>query len=221
MLVLNRSALTGAVCVSFAALLSAASVALAQEDVATPAQPQLDVERVLVDLDALIHATRATTRCALYDEQIDYLTPLEQVGASVRLGELTTMLETRLDDLADRIAIMGNEATALPCGDEALVPYMEFGQQIGRDVIDIAMRAWREIEIANCSYFADEDFMAAVGRAQDAADTATIAGAENRQEYIAQQANVWVGIFTNSCANLYFDPVTTLPGQIALALPTP
>ncbi|WP_090596642.1 hypothetical protein [Pelagibacterium luteolum] len=202
-------------------MLSATSIANAQEEAAAPAQPQIDVEQVLVDLDALIHATRATTRCALYDEQIDYLTPLEQVGASVRLNELTSILEGRLDDLADRVAMMGNEATALPCGDDALVPYMTFGQQIGRDVIDIAMRAWREIEIANCSYFADDDFMAAVDRAQEAADTAIIEGAENRQDYIEQQADVWVGIFSSSCANLYFDPVTTLPGQIALALPTP
>lgn len=189
---------------------------------ADPASSQVDqmlVDQMLVDLDALVVSIAVTTRCALHDGQIQYLTPLEQVGAAIRLGEMTTALGSALDDLPDRMARMHTDAAAIACGHEDLAPYMDFGRQVGRDVIDIALLAWRGIEIDRCNYFADDDFMGAVDRAQNAAMDWPIEGPDNRRAYIERQAETWITLFAQNCANLGFDPVPTLPGEIALALP--
>lgn len=194
----------------------------AQESIPTePERTSIDVEALTIDVDALIVADQVTTRCSMFAADIAYLTPIEQVGVNAHLGELTAILANATQDSADRLAQMRSAAASMSCDDDALVDYMDFGRQVGRDVIDTAMIAWREIDIAPCSYFADDDFMAAVARAREAAQSATIEGAANRQRFLEQRADGWVELFSSNCGNLYFDPVTTLPGQIALALPTP
>lgn len=192
----------------------------AQETEATPAPQTINVEALSVDIEALTIASQATTRCAVFNSDIVYLTPLEQAAVEVHLSELETVLENAVENSAERLAAMKATAAGIDCGDADLVDYMDFGRQIGRDVIDTAMLAWREIEISRCNYFADSDFMDAVGRAQDAGAAAQIDGAANRVAFLEQRAETWVQLFGSNCSNLYFDPVTTLPGQIALALPT-
>ena len=177
-------------------------------------------EQMLVDAGALVVGTDVTTRCALFDSSLAYLTPLEQVGATLRLREILAAASGVMEDVPDRVAAMHAEAAAMACGSEALAPYMDFSRQIARDMIDIALVAWRSIDIEKCNYFADDDFLAAAARARNAAETATIGGEANRRDYIEQRAAAWVNLFADNCANLRFDPVETVPGQIALALPT-
>ena len=204
-------------------LLSGAFAVLLAVSVAGQASAQsgaADVDQMLADADALVVSTDVTTRCALFDDSIVYLTPLEQVAAQIRLGEIATAAAETIEDAPDRIARMRAEAAAIACGDPDLTPYMDFGRQTARDVIDIALFAWRSIDVPGCNYFADDDFMRAAERATMAAEQATIEGAANRVTYIEQRGAAWAEIFATNCANLGFEPVETLPGQIALALPT-
>ena len=175
---------------------------------------------MLVDAGALVIGTEVTTRCAVFDASIQYLTPLEQVATTLRLGEMLAAASGNVENVPDRVAGMRAEAAATACGSSALVPYMDFSRQVARDVIDIALVAWRSIDIRQCNYFADDDFLAAAERARTTADAATIEGEANRRDYIEQSAAAWVALFADNCANLRFDPVETVPGQIALALPT-
>lgn len=203
------------------AIVAACAGGIGQE--AAPSQPQgtgIDVEALSVDIDALIVADQLTTRCSLFQTDMVYLTPVEQAGANVHLGELTALLSNSAENAADSLATMRAGAARMACDDAALADYIDFGRQVGRDVIDTAMLAWREIDISRCSYFADDDFMAAVERTRDAAQSAAIEGAANRLRFLEQRADGWIEMFSGNCNNLYFDPVTTLPGQIALALPT-
>ncbi|HWJ87394.1 MAG TPA: hypothetical protein VNS12_04925 [Pelagibacterium sp.] len=192
---------------------SAGGGAIAQDET-DPAQ------QMMVDADALIVATQVTTRCALFDSTLAYLTPLDQAGASLRLDEIVVAASASVEDMADRLARMRADAAAITCGDEDLAPYMEFGRQIARDVIDIALVAWRSIDVMRCNYFVDDDFLVAAERARATAESTTIDGEINRVTYIEQRAAAWVDVFAANCANLGFDPVETLPGQIALALPS-
>jgi hypothetical protein len=175
---------------------------------------------MLTDIDALVVGTEVTTRCVVFDTTLDYLTPIEQVGARLRLDELVAVGTPRIEDMADRLAGMRAEAAAIECGNDGLIPYMDFSRQIARDMIDIALVAWRSIDIERCNNFADDDFLVAADRARSVAETATIEGEANRVVYIEQRAASWVEIFANNCANLQFQPAETVPGQIALALPT-
>ncbi|WMT88516.1 hypothetical protein NO932_07865 [Pelagibacterium sp. 26DY04] len=177
-------------------------------------------EQMLIDIDALIVGTEVTTRCALFDSSLQYLTPLEQVGATLRLQEIVVAASSLVEDMPDRVARMHADAAEIECGNSDLVPYMDFSRQIARDMIDIALVAWRSIDIDRCNYFADDGFMVAVDRARAAAEQATIEGEANRVAYIEHGAAMWVEIFNDNCRNLQFEPVETVPGQIALALPT-
>ncbi|RDE09008.1 hypothetical protein DVH29_08610 [Pelagibacterium lacus] len=192
--------------------------ALGQEVPGTPEAPETP-DQLQVDIDALVVAGTLSMRCALFDDSVDYLTPLEAVGADIRLSELIGLFAARSADAADVVAGLRGEAAAIACGDPRLATYMDFGRQVARDVIDVGMVAWQSIDVAACNYFADDDFMAAVARARAAAAAAEIAGPQNRVDYINRLAAGWVGLFADNCANLGFDPVETLPGAIALALP--
>ena len=174
---------------------------------------------MLIDIDALIVGTEVTTRCALFDFSMQYLTPLEQVGATLRLEEIVAAAATLMEDTPDRVARMRADASEIECGNDQLIPYMDFSRQIARDMIDIGLVAWRSIDIDRCNYFADDGFLAAADRARETAEQVTIEGEANRVTYIEERAEVWAGIFAENCANLQFQPVETLPGQIALALP--
>lgn len=206
------SLLSGAFAVLLGIALLAPATALAQES-----QPEL--EQMMVDADALVVSTDVTTRCALYDTSVSYLTPLEQVAAQIRLGEIAAAAADVIADAPDRIARMRAGAAARECGDPDLVPYMDFGRQIARDVIDIALFAWRSIDVPGCNYFADDDFMRAAERAAAAAEQAEIEGGTSRITYIEQRGAAWAEVFASNCSNLGFEPVETLPGRIALALP--
>lgn len=206
------SLLSGACAAVLAAALLAPITAVAQ-DIA----PETD--QMMVDADALVVSTDVTTRCALFDTSITYLTPLEQVAAQLRLTEIATVAAETMEDTADRIALMRASAAARTCGDPDLAPYMDFGRQIARDVIDIALFAWRSIDVPGCNYFADDDFMQAAERAGAEAEQATIDGEANRIAYIEQRGAAWAEVFASNCANLTFEPAETLPGRIALALP--
>jgi hypothetical protein len=161
-----------------------------------------------------------TTRCALFDTAIDYLSPLEQVAAQIRLREIVAATSEVIEDAPDRVAHMRARAAAQVCGDPDLTPYMDFSRQIARDVIDIALVAWKTIDVPGCNYFADDDFMRAAERASAAAGQTVLEGEANRIAYIEQRGAVWAQVFARNCANLGFEPVETLPGEIALALPT-
>lgn len=176
-------------------------------------------EQVLTDIAALITSTESTTRCALYDSDTQYLTGLEQVAVTWRVDEMLGALDDAVPDLADRTAQMRADASDIACGSEALTPYLDFGRQIARDVVDVALFAWQEIDVANCNYFADEGFMRAVERARQRAEQTEIEGPDNRLAYIAQLGTAWRELFAANCRNAEFDPVPTLPGQIALSLP--
>lgn len=177
-------------------------------------------EQMLVDAGALVMGTEVTTRCAVFDASIAYLTPLEQVAATLRLSEMLAAASEAVENVPDRAAGMRADAAEMACGSSALIPYMDFSRQVAHDMIDIALVAWRSIDIGRCNYFADDDFLTAADRARETAGTATIEGEANRRDYIAQRAAAWVSLFADNCANLRFDPVKTVPGQIALALPT-
>lgn len=179
-----------------------------------------NIEQMMTDADALVVGTVVTTRCAVFDGAIDYLSPLEQVAAQIRLGEIVAAASGMVEDAPDRLARMRASAGARVCGDPDLAPYLDFSRQIARDVIDIALVAWREIDVPGCNYFADDGFMRAAERASAAAEQLTIEGEANRITYIEQRGEAWAEVFAGNCANLGFEPVETLPGQIALALPT-
>lgn len=211
------TALARQYCMAGALILAVASAGHAQ----IPEEPEPSaLERLETDIDALIVASNVTLRCALYDNSIAYLTPLEQVGASLRLGELSGALASAVEDTADRTAQMRREASAIACGNPDLVPYLDFGRQVARDVIDVALTAWRDIEIESCNYFVDDDFLAAVSRVKAAAERSAIEGTENRVQFIEQQAAAWVAVFDSNCGALYFNPVETVPGIVALAIPS-
>lgn len=177
-------------------------------------------EQALVDMDALVVGTEVTTRCALYDWSVEYLTPLEQVGARLRLAEMIAAGTAAIPDLPDQLAQMHAEAAQISCGVPELAPYLDFSRQIARDVIDVALVAWRTIDIRQCNYFADDDFLEASERARAVAADAVLEGEDNRITYIENAGAAWAQTFAANCGNLRFDPVETLPGQIALALPT-
>lgn len=202
----------GARCATVVLSLACGAVAIGQETNGS--------EQVLIDADALVVGTEVTTRCAVFDSSIEYLTPLEQVGATLRLEEILAAASEVVENVPDRVARMRAQAAEMECGSSALIPYMDFSRQIARDMIDIAIVAWRSIDIGRCNYFADNDFLEAVDRARATAETATIEGEPNRLAYIEQMAAAWVAVFEENCSNLRFDPVETVPGQIALALPT-
>ncbi len=193
-------------------MLMAGSV-VAQDDAA-------DVEQMMTDAEALVVGIDVTTRCALFDTAIDYLSPLEQVAAQIRLREIVAAASEEIEDTPDRVAQMRAGAAARVCGDPDLAPYMSFSRQIARDVIDIALVAWKTIDVPGCNYFADDGFMQAAERASAAAQQATLEGEANRIAYIEQRGAAWAEVFAANCTNLRFEPVETLPGQIALALPT-
>ncbi len=180
----------------------------------------IDVEQMMTDADALVVGIDVTTRCAVFDTSVSYLSPLEQVAAEIRLGEIISSASNALDDAPDRIAQMRAAAAEQTCGTAGLAPYMDFSRQIARDVIDIALVAWKSIDVPGCNYFADEDFMRAAELASSQAQQATLEGEANRVAYIEQRGAVWSEVFAANCANLGFEPAKTLPGQIALALPT-
>lgn len=205
---------------SLALVVLSCGAARAQEedDDAIPEAPD-PAEQMLVDADALVIGTEVTTRCAMFDSLVTYLTPVEQVGATLRLREMTGAISALVPDAADRVARMRADAAAIACGDQGLVPFMDFARQVARDTIDIALMAWRDIDIDRCHYFADEDFLAAAERAHSVSEALALEGASNRIAYIEQRAAAWAGIFASNCTNVSFDPVETLPGQIALALP--
>lgn len=209
---MKRDRLTPAF-LSCAVACAIATSAFAQED-------GLDLRQGLVDLEGLIIAGSATTRCAIYDDDLAYLTPLEAVAVDLRIEQISRALSEHVDDLADRKAWMRERANALVCGAAALEPYLTYARGTARDITDVALAAWAGIEVEKCAYFADDDFMAAVDRAHQRA--ADLAPEENRPRarYLAQGADYWISVFEQNCYNLAFDPMTTLPGQIALALPT-
>ena len=181
---------------------------------------EADTDQMMTDADALVVAIDVTTRCAVFDSSIDYLSPLEQVAAQIRLGEIVTAASQLIEGAPDRVAQMRAGAAARVCGNPELTPYMDFSRQIASDVVDIALVAWQAIDVPGCNYFADDDFMRAAERASTAAEQATIEGEANRIAYIEQRGAVWAEVFAGNCTNLGFEPVETLPGQIALALPT-
>lgn len=196
------------------------SVMMAIAPLSAQAQTEEDAtEQMLAQLDAMIIGPQVTTRCAFYDDTIDYLSPLESVAVDIRRRETEMALSPIVNDLADRVSTMISEANAIQCGEPGLVPFLDFNRQIAGDVTDIAIVAWQDIAIEQCAYFADEDFMAAVGRAKAAQANVDAATAPDRAAYITSRAQAWVSVFAENCGNLGFQPAQTLPGLIALALP--
>ncbi|WP_196259064.1 hypothetical protein [Pelagibacterium limicola] len=175
---------------------------------------------MLTDLDALIIGTQVTTRCALYDSRLSYLTPLEATGVEIRILELEAALATEIEDLADETSAMRAEANSIACGSEGLEPFLDFNRQVAADVIDIALVAWQAIEIERCSYFVDDDFLAATGRAKVQGAAVDLSRDPERARYITEMAQAWVNLFAENCFNLSFEPTQRLPGLIALALPS-
>ena len=159
---------------------------------------EADTDQMMTDADALVVAIDVTTRCAVFDSSIDYLSPLEQVAAQIRLGEIVTAASQLIEDAPDRVAQMRAGAAARVCGNPELTPYMDFSRQIARDVVDIALVAWQTIDVPGCNYFADEDFMRAAERASTAAEQATIEGEANRIAYIEQRGAVWAEVFAGN-----------------------
>jgi len=203
------------------AIVISAGASWAQEAEAEPGQAEPDsaVSRALVGIDALIIATQTTTRCALYDSSLTYLSPLSETAARLRIEEMEAGLAPQVPDLPDRLSAMREEANAVDCGNEGLVPFLQFAEQVAADVTAIALRAWAEIDIDSCNYFADNEFLAAVDRAQAAAMTLPEETDAARRAYLEGRAQAWITLFTQNCYNLSFDPTITLPGRIALSLP--
>lgn len=200
-------------------LACAPSLPLMAETVPNPAEQEV-VAQLLVDLDALVIGLNATLRCALFDDSLDYLTPIEAVAVDYRARQIEAILAPVVSDLPDRLAQMRAEATAVPCGHEGLAPFLAFNADVARDLADISLLAWADITIEGCSYFADEEFVEAVTRAQAAGTALEPRGDAARLAYLEENATRWGDIFRANCYNVSFDPVLTLPGQIALALPT-
>jgi len=204
-----------------ACALSAGAATKAQET-ETDA-PQADVEsavaRALVDIDALIIATQATTRCALYDTSLAYLSPLSETAARLRIEEMEAGLASYVPDLPEQLSDMRAEANSIACGNAGLIPFLQFAEQVAADVTAIALRAWAEIDIDSCNYFADDEFLAAADRAQAAAAALPEETDSARRAYLEGRAQAWITLFTQNCYNLSFDPTITLPGRIALSLP--
>lgn len=196
-------------------LLAAAlpSIAVAQTE-------EEEIEQILTDLDALIIGTQVTTRCALYDSTLAYLTPVEATGAEIRIREIEAALAEVVEGLADQISEMRAEANSIECGSAGLEPFLDFNRQIAGDVTDIALVAWQAIDIEQCSYFVDDDFLAAAGRAEAEAETVDLSSDPERAAYVQQTAQAWVMLFAENCFNLAFEPALTLPGLVALSLPS-
>jgi hypothetical protein len=178
-----------------------------------------EVEQLLTDLDALVIGTQVSMRCSLYDSSLAYLTPLEATGAEIRMREIEATLRDRVDGLAEQISEMRAEANAIACGAPGLEPFLDFNRQTASDVIDIGLFAWRSIDIAQCSYFVDDEFFAAAQRAKDAGEALDLSGDPERAAYVQQTAQAWTTVFADNCFNLSFQPAPTLLGLVALALP--
>lgn len=178
-----------------------------------------EIEQMLTDLDAMVIGTQVTTRCALYDSTLVYLTPLEAVAVEIRKREIETALGGAIEGLAEQLSVMRDEANAIACGAPGLEPFLDFNRQIARDVTDIALIAWQSIDIDRCVYFADDAFMAAVGRAKTTRPGTDLDADPGRTAYLTEMAQAWVNLFGENCFNLGFEPTQTLPGLIALALP--
>jgi hypothetical protein len=179
-----------------------------------------EVEQMLTDLDALIIGTQVTTRCALYDSSLEYLTPVDAMGATIRLREIEASLADTVEGLPEQISEMRAEANAIACGAAGLEPFLDFNREIAHDVIDIALVAWRAINIEQCAYFVDDQLLAAVRRAKATSAEVDLAADPERARYIEEAAGAWVGVFNENCFNLAFEPAQTLPGLIALSLPS-
>lgn len=179
-----------------------------------------EIAQLMTDLDALIIGTQVTVRCSLYDFTLRYLTPLEASGAEIRMREIEAALSERIEGLAEQISEMRAEANAIACGSAGLEPFLDFNRQIAKDVTDIALSAWRTIEIEQCAYFVDNDFLAAVHRAKEAGEALDLSGDPERAAYVQQTAQAWTMLFAENCFNLSFEPAATLPGLVALALPS-
>lgn len=199
--------------------LSLIALASALPSAALPQTADDEIEQMLTDLDAMVIGTQVTTRCALYDSSLVYLTPLEAVAVEIRRRETETALAGALEGLAERLSVMRDEANAIECGSPGLEPFLDFNRQIARDVTAIALIAWQSIDIGQCAYFADEAFMAAVDRAKAMAPNADPGADPGRAAYLNETAQAWVNLFGENCFNLGFEPTQTLPGLIALALP--
>lgn len=200
-----------------AALLSGGLSAYAQE------LPEIEAEvadQILVDLDALIIGTSATLRCSIYSDDLPYLSPLDATGAEIRIRQLESVLAPAYENLADTISTMRAEAAAVPCGNPGLLPFLEFSRDAGEDIVDIGIFAWQSIRFDTCSYFADNQFLEAVAHAQELAAGFSVDGDAARVAYISENAQMWSAVFEENCFNPTFDPTQTLPGLIALALPT-
>lgn len=182
------------------------------------AQPD-PVDRELADLYAVVVGTQATMRCAVYDDTVHYLAPIEAVALEYRLRRMEAGLADDVDNIGDVVANMRAQAVQIPCGSSELDSYLSFNRTLAHDLIDIALLAWRDIEIDSCSYFADDGFMASARRAHDVGADIEISGAPARVKYIERMAANWVDRFETNCTNLSFDPTRTLPGLVALALP--
>lgn len=179
-----------------------------------------DLDQLLVDADALVIGLSATNRCALFDFTLTYLTPLEAVGAEIRLRQIEAALAPVVEGLPDQLAEMRAEANSVDCGNPGLAPFIGFSAQIAQDTIDIALVTWREVSIDRCSYFVDNDFLRAIDRAKIAAVDLALDADPARAAYIEEIAALWITLFNDNCFNLGFEPARTLPGQIALAIPT-
>lgn len=202
---------------AFAIMLLAGALPVA---VAAQSDTGDEIQQMLTDLDALIIGTQVTTRCALYDSTLTYLTPLEATGAEIRIRELEAALAGEVEGLADQVSAMRAEANAIACGAEGLEPFLDFNRQTADDVIDIALLAWETIEIEQCAYFADDEFLAASRRAKASTDRVDLSGDPERAAYVQQTAQAWAMLFAENCFNLTFEPTQTLPGLVALALPS-
>jgi len=176
-------------------------------------------EQLLSELDAMIIGTSVTTRCALYDTTLTYLSPLETTGAELRIAQLRSALSEFVEELPDLMATMRSEANDIDCGNQGLEPFIAFSRETAQDVIDIALSVWREVSIDHCSYFADDGFMDSVKHTKILAAETTVEGPDVRRDYIAENATAWGRIFNENCFNVNFDPVPTLPGRIALSVP--
>ncbi|MCD7060760.1 hypothetical protein [Pelagibacterium xiamenense] len=183
------------------------------------AEPADAIEPQLADLYAIVVGTQATTRCAVFDDTMTYLTPLEATAAEYRLRQMETALAGPIENIADVVANMRAEAAQIPCGSESLEPFLDFNRGLAHDLVDVALLAWQEIDIAECNYFADDDFMASVAQAEDMAENLEITGTPARIAYVERTAAGWVATFEENCRSLAFDPTRTLPGLVALALP--
>lgn len=179
-----------------------------------------EIEQMLTDLDALIIGTQVTTRCTLYDSTLTYLTPLEATAAEIRIREIESILAGTVEELADQVSLMRAEANAIECGSPGLQPFLDFNRQVANDITDIALVAWQSINIEQCAYFVDDDLLAAAGRAKAEAAGVDLSGDPERAAYVQEMAQVWVILFAENCFNLTFEPARTLPGLIALALPS-